>query len=208
MYAAKTCPYTTIVQLFPDTWEFPNPFKHCSYCLFFPDPYQQHDPRNPCKNTDKLGSRQNSHTSTDNIPTEKLDHKPSNAIKDQITGSNLTIFFFVPCDQQQQKKMQKIQSAGIQLRRDQRHVIGRIFGILKYHRKNTLCLFSITAARQEHPIRPNPWASATDGRITSAYLKNTSFLILQYRSPVNIPPMIPPNTTKPELKVSIINPGS
>lgn len=116
---------------------------------FFPDPYQQHDPRNPCKNTDKLGSRQNSHTSTDNIPTEKLDHKPSNAIKDQITGSNLTIFFFVPCDQQQQKKMQKIQSARIQLRRDQRHVIGRIFGILKYHRKNTLCLFSITAARQE-----------------------------------------------------------
>ena len=44
--------------------------------------------------------------------------------------------------------------------------------------------------------------------ITSAYLKNIRPLILQYKNPVSIPPIIPPNTTKPELKVSIINPGS
>ena len=69
------------------------------------------------------------------------------------------------------------------------------------------CLTAEYRARK-HPIRPNPWANATDGRITSAYLKNIRPLILQYKNPVSIPPIIPPNTTKPELKVSIINPGS
>ena len=33
-------------------------------------------------------------------------------------------------------------------------------------------------------------------------------MIRQYSHPVKIPPIIPPNTTNPELNVSIINPGS
>ena len=113
--------------------------------------YQQHNSCKKCKDRNKLRRRKYSHTSSCQISAEKLQHKSSCTIKNQIRRRCLSIFFLASQNQEQQTIMKKVKNTGINLRRNQRHPIWCKSRRMKRNGKSTGRFFSVTASCQQAP---------------------------------------------------------
>lgn len=94
---------------------FSSPTPIIAYILFtslfcsHPCCHKHNDSRNTCKNGNKLGCRQDPHTSAFNVPSEKFNRKPADTVKRQIHCHHLSICFFESGSKNHKyDKMQKI----------------------------------------------------------------------------------------------------
>jgi len=103
------------------------------------------------ENGDKLGGGKRSHISANQISSEIFQNEPAHTVKDQITASQLSVGFYPLRQQNQNAEVKEIQNAGDDLRRQQRHIVRRIDGLVKYDSDRIILthLHAVTAAGQQ-----------------------------------------------------------
>ena len=110
---------------------------------------QKQDCRSGHKEGNELGCREWPDASPDQISSEKFNDKSADTVKEQIAGHDCTGPLAPGRDPGQHKEIEKVQSAGIELGRNQCHVIRRKIRMGKHDMQCACRLISVAAACQE-----------------------------------------------------------